>query len=667
MANREPPARNMRRPLAGIRGRYRAVRAAATAILGAVCLMTCTPVVAVAVKRLPPYKPDANAARKQIPDVYKWDLTPLFASDEAWEAALTKLDREVDDLAVFKGQLGDAGKLKACLDLYFRIHNEVSHVTMYASLRHDTHQADDAAQAMTQRGLALMNTVMQKAAFIRGELLALSDAQTSAAYSAEPGLGAHRVYIDNLRRRKDRLLPPEAERVLSLMGDNLWAEIDLNELPSSLETTFGALLTDIPWPKVHDDTGRKIQLTLSNYGRLRASKNRTVRREAVTKFLATLRRFQHAMAAALAGQYQLSHAYAQARNYDTVLDAYLDKDDLQSAVYDNLISTVSANLAPLHRYIELRKRALKIPKVHLYDLYVPFIPGVDKEVPFSEAREIVLEALKPLGQAYTSVVAKGLDPNNGWLDLYPSKDKQSGAFCASVYGRHPYIKMNYQNRLDDMSTLVHEFGHALHAHLSMSQQPYSSSRYAPFLAEIASTCNEALLNDHLIANAKTKAEKAYLLSEQLEGIRTTIVRQTLFAEFEKTVHSYVETGKPVTAQLLDETYTGLLRKYYGPHYTIGPDDGMEWAYIPHLYYKYYVFTYATGLSSGIAIANRVKQGDTQAVEGLLAMLGGGCSEPPLELLKKTGVDLTRPDAVEAAMKRFADTLAELEKLTETND
>jgi oligoendopeptidase F len=317
----------------------------------------------------------------------------------------------------------------------------------------------------------------------------------------------------------------------------------------------------------------------------------------------------------------------------------------------------------MHRYMALRKKAMGLDELHLYDLYRPLTEGVETVVSFDDASAGLMEALTPLGTEYLKVLAQGIDPANGWIDVYPNANKRSGAFSASIYGRHPYVLVNFQNTQDDMSTLAHEFGHAVHSHLAMNAQPYSSFRYVPFLAEIASTCNEALLSDYLIANAKDDAERAYLLADRLESIRTTIYRQTLFAEFELAVHTFVEEGTPITATLLDETYSDLVRRYYGPAYTLDENDGMEWAYIPHFYYKYYVFTYATGLSSGIAIAENLRgENAVQTQAGLVAMLSGGASEAPLDLLRKAGVDLTRPAAIEAALKTFADTVTEMEKL-----
>jgi oligoendopeptidase F len=613
---------------------------------------------------LPAHTPDANINRSDIPEIYTWDLSPLFASDTAWDEARLKLLAGIPDLEGYDGKLADPESLRACLELYFRLHSDANFVTLYANLRQSTALSEEGANAMVQRSLAAMDELMRAAAFIRREVLTLPDESLDAAYAAEPGLATYRPYLDNLRRRSGRLLSPEAERVLALLGDNLWAEIDLNEIPSSLEETFGALLTEIEWPEITDEEGKKVQLTLSNYPRYRASPDRDVRRRAVEALFGTLRRYEQTLAATLAGQFELDVAYARARGYDTALEAYLDKDDIALAVYDNLVSTINANLGLLHRYVELRKKALGLDEIHLYDLYIPMVEGVEVEVPFAEARAIILAALEPLGADYGKVLAEGLDPANGWMDLYPHRDKRSGAFSASVHGPHPYVFMNYQDSLDDMSTLAHEFGHALHSDLAMKAQPYSSFRYVPFLAEIASTCNESLLSDYLVNRATDPTEKAALLVERLEGIRTTIFRQTMFAEFERTVHAFVEDGVPVTAALLEKTYRELVERYYGPGYTIDENDGLEWAYIPHFYYKYYVYSYATGLSSGIAIADRVKTLGDPAADAFLAMLAGGASAPPLELLARAGVDLTKPDALRAAMETFEETLDEVEKLME---
>lgn len=611
---------------------------------------------------LPDFKPDPNLTRADVPSDYKWNLTPLFASDEAWEQARARVIEQLPALSQFKGKLADPAALQSCLKLYFDLHNQANFVTLYPNLKESVAGSDDAVGAMAQKGLAAMDQLMQTASFIRQELLSMPEATLTGAYTKQPALAEYRNYIDNLRRRSKRILSPDAEHALALLGDNLWAEIDLNEIPSTLEEAFSATRADIPWPKVKDDSGKEIQFTLSGLTALRRSPNREVRRGAYDGYLATLRQFQHVFAAELSGQVKLDVAYARARGYDSAVEAYLDKDNVPTAVYDNLVRTVDANVPLLHRYIELRKKVLGLPDIHIYDLYVPLASDVAEEIPFSQGRTMILEALKPLGPDYGKVLDEALNPANGWLDLYPHKDKVSGAFSSAVYGAHPYVLTNYLNSVDDMSTLAHEYGHALHYYLSMKNQPYPSFRYVTMLAEIASTCNESLLSDYLVAHSTDPAKKAYLLVERLENIRTTIFRQTMFAEFEREIHRLAEAGTPLTANVLDKTYLDLIHKYYGPGFTAGPDDGMEWAGVPHFYYKYYVWSYATGLSSGIAIADRVRQLGQPAVDGYLQMLKGGCSQPPLDLLKKAGVDLTSPQPIEAAMRDFEQTLNEVEKL-----
>jgi oligoendopeptidase F len=461
---------------------------------------------------------------------------------------------------------------------------------------------------------------------------------------------------------RPHVLSPEAERVLSLAGDNMWAEIDLNEIPSDFEKTFGSLLGDLQLPTITDEEGKPVQLTLASYGKYRGSSDRRVRKDAVHALFSSLHSFRNTLASVLAGQARFTVYLARAHGFPTALDAYLTRDAIDPQVYKSLIAAVRSNIGPLHRYVALRKKVMKLDEVRLFDLYPPLVDEVDMKFTYEEARKILPVALAPLGEAYLEQLERGMDPNNGWIDVYPHKDKDSGAFAASVYGVHPFVKVNWFDDLEGLSTLAHEYGHAIHSHLAMTNQSEITWSYKPFIAEIASTINEKLLSDYLLAHAKTDDERLFLLNQLVETLRTTIYRQTMFAEFELGVHTAVEMGEPVTADMLDEMYRELVRDYYGPDFTVGEHDGIEWAYVPHFYYKYYVFSYATGLSSGLALAELIQQKGEPARDAFLAMLSAGSSKPPLELLKDAGVDLTKPDAVDAAARLFDATLAEMERL-----
>ncbi|MBN2799095.1 MAG: oligoendopeptidase F [Deltaproteobacteria bacterium] len=608
------------------------------------------------------YVPDSNAAYADLPADTKWDLSPLFASDEAWKAEVESLQVDIPTMRDFQGKLAKPDCLLKTLDHYTGLHARASKVSLYANLKLTVGTTDPKAISMSQRAQDLQVALMDASSFIRGEVLALSEKQTNKSYTKAPGLETYRHYLDGIQRRRSRVLGSEAEAVLAQLGDNLWAEVDLNELHHEPELAFQSLMVDLAWPMVHDETGEAVQLNLSLYPRLRSSEQRAVREEAVDAVFSTLYQYRDVFASTLGGQARTTVSLARARHYDTALEAYLDKDDIDPAVYANLIHTVHGHLEPMHRYVELRRKRMGVDKVHLGDMYPPLVPGVEKEVSFDEARQTILTALEPLGPDYLRVMREGMDPATGWLDLYPAADKDSGAFCATTYGVHPFVMMNYQNSLDDMSTLAHEYGHAMHSYLSMEHQTYSDFSYVPFLAEIASTANEALLMDYLIAHAASDEEKIYLLSQRADAIRGTIYRQALFAEFEWEVHKLAEEGAPITADALSTLYGALVKTYYGPSYELGAHDDMEWAYIPHLYYKYYVFTYATGLSSGMAIARRLENGGEPEVEAYLSMLRGGRSAPPLDLLRGAGVDLSSPAPIAEALAVFGETVDELDRL-----
>ncbi len=613
-------------------------------------------------EQLPPWSPDASVARSEVPEVYRWDLAALYPSAVAWEEAFRRAAEDLGRFEEMVAQAGSPARLAATLELYFDLDERTNRLALYANLVRDTAQTDAEAIARHQRALSLVAELMAASPGLRSTILGMDAERLAAAYRTAPELATYRPFVEALRRRAHAVLGSEAERVLSLAGDNLWAQMDLNELPSHSESAFAALISEMPLPTILDAGGNEVRLTFANFPRYRASADRRVRRDAVHGMLGALRAFENTFAATLAGQAAFDVFLARSRGYDTALEAYLEKDDIDAAVYRNLVATVREHAGALHRYVALRQRVMGLDAVHLYDLYVPMVQGVDRDIPYAEGARLIVDALEPMGAGYLEVLRTAVDPHSGWIDVYPHRDKGSGAFSASVYGVHPYVKMNYQDRFDDVSTLAHELGHALHSHLAMTTQPYVTWRYVPFLAEIASTANEVLLSEYMAEHAATDAERAWILSELAETIRTTIYRQTLFAEFELRLHELVEQGEPVTAERLNGIYSELLGAYYGPDYAVGEDDPVEWAYIPHFYYKYYVYSYATGLASGIAIAERVRTGGEPAQGAFLEMLAGGSSGSPLEMLRQAGVDLTEPAAIASALELFERTVGELEEL-----
>ncbi|MCB0731800.1 MAG: oligoendopeptidase F [Ignavibacteriae bacterium] len=611
---------------------------------------------------LPAFTPDANISRDQIPDIYKWNLKDICESVDKWQEEITQCQIDLDELKSLQSNIGTTEGITKYLKKYFALDDKINALTLYANMERDAEASNPETIARHELALNMTEEIMREGAILRDAAMKYNSKKLNEAVKEEPELREFLPYFESLLRREKRMLSPEEERILSLAGDNLWAQIDLNELPAAPEKAFRALSADMTLPTIKDEEGNEVQLTFSNYGRYRGSSDRETRKRAVSEMFNTLKSLENTFATTLGEQAKFSLFLSKARGYNTVLEAYLDKDNLTPDVYMNLINTVRENVKPLHKYINLRKKALNLDDVHLYDLYVPMVEQTEIEMDYNTGAKYILEALKPMGNTYVEQVKKGMNPANGWIDVYPSNDKNSGAFSSSTYGIHPYVKMNFQNSFDDVSTLAHEYGHAMHSYFAMNNQPYLTWRYPPFLAEIASTCNEALLSKYMIENAKNKKEKAWLLSELLETIRTTIYRQTLFAEFELRLHQLSENGEPIGAKQLNEIYSELVKTYYGPDYTFDNNDEIEWAYIPHFYYKYYVFTYANGLSAGIAFAEKITKEGKTAQEAYLGMLKGGSSKPPLELLKNAGLDMTKPDAIKSALNLFDKTVDELDQL-----
>lgn len=605
------------------------------------------------------YKPDANAPRASVPDIYKWNLKDLFKSDGDWNSSYGNVSKMIERLAAYKGKLNTAQMLKKCTDDYFDVKLRLSRLSIYSQLKVAEDEDVEKHQKMFQRGQELEKKFNMGTSFIREHIMRM-DASTLDAQLKDTGLSIYKEYIDEMRRRKSRLLGEEAEQVLGLFGDILfsatWTESDI-------EAIFKAALRDIALPVIKDEDNKDVQLTLANYSKYRASKDRRVRKDAVEGLFKALHAYQNIFSAALAGEMRRDVTLGRARKYDRTVDAYLDVDNIDPAVMENLISTVHRNLGTLHRYVNLRKKMLDIPDLHIYDLYTPLVKSVNSDVPYEEGIKEVEEALKPMGDEYVGILSRAMKPGSGWVDIYPNKGKESGAFSSGMWGVHPFNKLNYMDEIDDVFTLAHEMGHAMHSYLNEEAQPYFLSNYSTFIAEIASTFNETLLMEHLIRKYDEDSDiLMYLLGTQIEDIRTTIFRQTLFAEFEKKIHEGAEAGTPLTSELFNKTYIDLVRKYYGPGFTVGENDDVEWAYIPHFYYKYYVYAYATGLSSGIALADKVAKEGAAARDKYIEMLKAPITAPPIETLRKAGADLTRPDAIQAACDLMDRSITEIERV-----
>lgn len=608
------------------------------------------------------FVPDANTPRAAVPASFRWDTRVLFQSDGAWESAVRDLQNRITAIAGFRGQLRTTEDLAGCLAEFFAARQKLNRLSLFSTLRMAEDETAERANAMRQRTIALANTFNLETAFLRQKILRLSE-QGMAAVLGDAALSPYRGFIDDLRRRKAHALDSQAERVLALAGDSLWSEIDISEIPSDVEMIFKASMRDIALPTITDEAGAVIQLTLATYGKYRASKDRRVRREAVEALFGTLAKEQDVLAATLGAEIKRDVFLARARKYDRAVDAFLDRQNVPPAVMDTLIKTVRANMRPLHRYVELRKKLLGLPDLHLYDLYPAIVPAAETDIPYTEGLDDILTALAPLGEDYVGTLSAGVRPGDGWVDVYPNKGKESGAFCSAVWNAHPFVKLNYLNDIDDVLTAAHEFGHAMHSAINAKAQPYETFGYSTFTAEIASTFNEMLVLQHLLKKyAGDDRMQLFLLGNLLETIRTTIYRQTLFSEFERKVHAFAEAGEPITATLLNATYRDLIRAYYGPGLTLDDNDGIEWAYIPHFYWKYYVFSYATGLASGIALAEKVGAGDTGARDRYLAMLREPTTAAPLEILKKAGLDLTGPGVVTAAARLMDATVTQMEKI-----
>ena len=590
--------------------------------------------------------------RNEIPVEDTWATEDLFASDEAWEAELETLAEDQNYLASFMGKLAEnAGNLYAFLIRMEQVNAKAELLANYCMRKSDQDTRNGVYQAMVGRFMSAAVALNAACSFDTPEIMAISDEQLDHFYAEEPKLERFRRYLTDLRRMKEHVLSPAEEKLLAAAGE-------MSNAPSDIFGNFGN--ADLKFPDVEDAQGKKHPLTQSNFVPYEMSGDRVLRKNAYETLYQTLGGFKNTAAALLNAQGKQLKFFADARKYPSTLDAALNQTNVPTSVYLNLIEAVHNNLDKMHRYVRLRKKLLGVEELHFYDVYTPLLAGVDRKIPFEEAKQTVYDALYPLGEDYRAVLKEGFE--NRWIDVYENEGKRGGAYSAGA-AVHPFVLLNYSGTLDSQFTLAHEMGHALHSYYSNKNQNPIDADYVIFVAEVASTCNEALLMEYLLGKTTDKKERAYLINHFLEQFKGTLYRQTMFAEFELIVGRMIGAGQTLTADVLCQEYRKLNEQYFGPDMVVDDEIAMEWARIPHFYYNYYVFQYATGYSAAIALSRKILDEGDGAVKDYLGFLSGGCSRSPIDLLKGAGVDMTTAEPVNQALQLFGRLLDEMEELT----
>ncbi len=591
--------------------------------------------------------------REDIPVEHTWAIEDLYPTDAAWDTALSEIALKKDAIVAFSGKLGCSGQI-----LYDYLHQDemmdvtISRLANYCMRCYDVDTRNANYQAKTGQFMAVMVELQAASSFATPEIMAISDKTLELFYKDCPELERYRRLLINIRRRKAHTLSAAEEKLLAAAGE-------ISGAPSDI---FGAFAdADLKFPNVVDGQGNCYPLSNGSFVRYMESDDRILRKSAYEAMYHTIGGFRNTAAALLNAQNKQLKFHAEARNYANAFEASLDGTNVPTTVYLNLIEAVHRNLDKMHRYVRLRKKLLGVDELHFYDVYASLVSGVDKKIPIEEAKKTVYDALEPLGEEYRAVLKQGFE--NRWIDVYENEGKRSGAYSAGA-DVHPYVLLNYNDNLDSQFTLAHEMGHAMHSYLSNKHQNPVDSNYVIFVAEVASTCNEALLMEYLLQKTTDKKERAYLINHFLEQFKGTLYRQTMFAEFELIIGRMIQEGKTLTADLLCSEYRKLNELYFGPDMVVDDEIAMEWARIPHFYYDYYVFQYATGYSAAIALSRKILAEGVSAVKNYLGFLSGGCSKSPIELLKGAGVDMTGPEPVEEALELFGKLLDEMEALTE---
>jgi oligoendopeptidase F len=596
------------------------------------------------VKRLP--------ARAKAREQDTWDLSSLFENDGAWERDFGRLQRQAKGYAKFRGKLSRSAKdLADCLRFDSRLERLAERLGTYAFLRTTEDQTNSDYQRMLGRFQNAATRASEAASFIRPELLSISSVRITKFLKSRE-MQPFALGVERLLRFKPHTLGDKEEQLLAMQG----------EMSQSSRNIFRQLLdADMKFGLIKDDKGRQIELSNATFMQLLNSPKRSVRKAAFHQYYDQFRGHENTLSAALSGSVQTDIYYARARGHDGALAAALFPDKVPESVYSGLIETVRERLPALYRYYDLRRRKMRLREIHHYDTYVPILAELDTRRTWKQASKAIIGALEPLGSRYCEILEGGL--NGRWCDRYPNAGKQSGAFSCGTFDGDPYILMNYKPEvLDDMFTLAHEAGHSMHSYYSAKSQPFENYDYTIFVAEVASTFNEQLLSHNLMENAKSNKERAYLINRDIDAIRGTIIRQTMFAEYEKVIHEMAEQGEPLTCQSAKDQYQNLLDVYFGPDFALDEELALEGLRIPHFYRAFYVYKYATGLSAAIALSQRVLNGGKQELNDYLGFLKGGCSKYPLDLLRDAGVDMEDPQPVKTALDHFERLVEELDEL-----
>ena len=583
---------------------------------------------------------------------YQWDLTPIFASDEKWEEAFREVKGRIPELRRYQGRLTESAEtLASALQLKDEISEKVERVYVYAHLKKDEDTTNAKYVALENRALSLYVEAKSAMAYFSPELIQADEKLIRSYLEQYEPLQVYEHYLNELLRQKEHTLSAQEEAILAQASEIAQAPAEIFSMIND---------ADMKFPEITTEDGQKQELTHGRYIRFLESRSRRVRQDAFNAMYSTYKKQKNTLAATLNANVKKDIFYARVRRYPSALEAALDKDRIPTSVYTSLIEAIHEALPVFHRYLALRKKVLQLDELHMYDLYVPLVEDKESHYPYEEAKKLVRDSLQPMGEEYLTVVDEIF--SQPWIDVYENEGKRSGAYSSGSYGTPPYILLNYQGNLNDVFTLTHELGHSVHSYFSRANQPYIYADYTIFVAEVASTLNEALLTHHLLNITDDPTKRIVILNHYLESFRGTVFRQTMFAEFEKMIHEAAEAGEALTAEKLCSMYYDLNKTYFGPGVVVDEDIAMEWARIPHFYYNFYVYKYATGFSAAQALSQQILQEGQTAVDRYIAFLKSGGSDYPLELLKKAGVDMTSPEPVKKALKVFEETLNQLERL-----